>query len=57
MVRAHDAEGFGGCSNTGECQAACPQEISIKVIGELNADYRHAMLEKLRARGGSIEPL
>ena len=57
MVRQHDAEGFGGCSNHGECQAACPQEISIKVIGEMNADYRHAMLEKLRARGGSIEPL
>ena len=56
MVRQHDAEGFGGCTNTGECQAACPQEISIKVIGEMNAEYRHAMLEKLRARRGSIEP-
>jgi succinate dehydrogenase iron-sulfur subunit len=57
MVRQHDAEGFGGCTNHGECQAACPQEISIKVIGEMNAEYRHAMLEKLRARSGSIEPL
>ena len=56
MVRQHDAEGFGGCTNHGECQAACPQEISIKVIGEMNADYRRAMLEKLRARRGSIEP-
>ena len=56
MVRQHDEEGFGGCTNHGECQAACPQEISIKVIGEMNADYRHAMLEKLRARRGSIEP-
>jgi succinate dehydrogenase / fumarate reductase iron-sulfur subunit len=57
MIRQHDAEGFGGCTNHGECQAACPQEISIKVIGEMNADYRHAMLEKLRARGGAIEPM
>jgi len=57
MVRRHDAEGFGGCTNHGECQAACPQEISIKVIGEMNTEYRHAMLEKLRARDGSIEPL
>jgi succinate dehydrogenase / fumarate reductase iron-sulfur subunit len=57
MVRQHDEEGFGGCTNHGECQVACPQEISIKVIGEMNADYRHAMLEKLRARGGSIKPV
>ena len=57
MIRQHDAEGFGGCTNYGECQAACPQEISIKVIGEMNAEYRHAMLEKLRSRDGSIEPM
>jgi succinate dehydrogenase / fumarate reductase iron-sulfur subunit len=53
MVRQMDAEGFGGCTNTGECQAACPQEISIKVIGELNAEYREAMVEKLRRRRGT----
>jgi succinate dehydrogenase / fumarate reductase iron-sulfur subunit len=57
MIRQHDAEGFGGCSNHGECQAACPQEISIKVIGEMNAEYRHAMIEKLRSRGGAIDPM
>ncbi len=57
MIRRHDAEGFGGCTNFGECQLACPQEISIKVIGEMNAEYRHAMLEKLRSRDGAIEPL
>jgi succinate dehydrogenase / fumarate reductase iron-sulfur subunit len=56
MIRQHDEEGFGGCTNHGECQAVCPQGISIKVIGELNASYRHAMLEKLRARGGPLKP-
>ena len=56
MVAQHDAEGFGGCSNHGECQAVCPQEISIKVIGELYADYRKAMIHRLRARRGSIRP-
>ena len=56
MVRQQDAEGFGGCTNHGECQAVCPQEISIKVIGELNRDYRKAMVHKLRARRGSIRP-
>jgi len=53
MVRQMDDEGFGGCTNTGECQAACPQEISIKVIGELNSEYRQAMVEKLRRRRGT----
>jgi len=52
MVSEHDASGFGGCTNTGECQAVCPQNISIKVIGELNREYRKAMIHKLRERGG-----
>ena len=55
MVRQHDAEGFGGCTNTGECQEVCPQHISIKVIGELNRDYRKAMIHKLREREGPQE--
>ena len=56
MVRQMDDEGFGGCTNHGECQEVCPQKISIKVIGELNRDYRKAMLEKLRRRRGGIKP-
>jgi succinate dehydrogenase / fumarate reductase iron-sulfur subunit len=56
MVRQHDEEGFGGCTNTGECQEVCPQHISIKVIGELNREYREAMIRKLRERGGAIRP-
>ena len=55
MVRQHDDEGFGGCTNTGECQQVCPQNISIKVIGELNREYRGAMIHKLRGRSGPIE--
>ena len=56
MVRQHDEEGFGGCTNHGECEYACPQEISIKVIGELNREYRKAMVEKLRRRRGFMKP-
>ena len=56
MVRQMDEEGFGGCTNHGECQAACPQEISIKVIGELNFEYRKGMIEKLRRRRGEQQP-
>nr|WP_277628068.1 succinate dehydrogenase/fumarate reductase iron-sulfur subunit [Arsenicicoccus dermatophilus] len=40
MVKQHDAEGFGGCTNIGECAAACPKEIPLDVISTLNADFR-----------------
>ncbi len=39
MVHKHDAEGFGGCTNIRECEAACPKEISIDFIGMLNRDF------------------
>ena len=32
MVAQHDHEGFGGCTNIGECTAACPKEIPLDVI-------------------------
>ncbi len=43
MLAQHDAEGFGGCSNIGECSAACPKEIPLDVISTLNNDLRNAM--------------
>jgi len=39
MVEVMEAEGFGACSNHGECMAACPKEISIDFIERLNRDY------------------
>ncbi|HEY2785355.1 MAG TPA: succinate dehydrogenase/fumarate reductase iron-sulfur subunit [Fimbriiglobus sp.] len=39
MVAAHDREGFGHCTNIGECEAACPKEISTEFIAQLNRDY------------------
>jgi succinate dehydrogenase / fumarate reductase iron-sulfur subunit len=44
MVQRHDAEGFGSCSNEGECEAVCPKEISITNIARMNRDYFRAML-------------
>ncbi len=38
MINAQDAEGFGGCTNIGECEAVCPKGISINFIAMLNAD-------------------
>jgi len=43
MVAQHDHEGFGGCTNIGECAAACPKEIPLDVISQLNRDLRTAM--------------
>ena len=36
-------EGFGGCTNIGECTAACPKGIPLDVIAQLNKDLRHAL--------------
>jgi succinate dehydrogenase / fumarate reductase iron-sulfur subunit len=36
MVAQMDAEGFGSCTNHGECEAACPKEISVEFIARLN---------------------
>jgi succinate dehydrogenase / fumarate reductase iron-sulfur subunit len=40
MISQHDAEGFGHCSNHGECEAVCPKGISLNFISFLNSDLR-----------------
>ena len=44
MIAQADAEGFGSCSNEGECEAVCPKEISISNIARMNRDYIKATL-------------
>ena len=39
MVKHMDLEGFGDCSNYGECEAVCPKEISIYHIGIMRREY------------------
>jgi succinate dehydrogenase / fumarate reductase iron-sulfur subunit len=39
MVDAMDNDGFGSCSNHGECEAVCPKGIRIDVIARLNREY------------------
>lgn len=46
MVNAMDAEGFGNCTNTYECEAVCPAEISASFIAKLNREYAIAKLRK-----------
>jgi len=44
---------FGSCTNHGECQEACPKEISIDFIAYMNRDYAKAQLKnrKLLSQG------
>jgi len=44
MVARMDAEGFGACTNHGECMAACPKEIRIDFIARLNRDFLTALM-------------
>ena len=39
MVAQADAEGFGSCSNEGECEAVCPKAISADFIARMNRDH------------------
>lgn len=43
MVNQHDAEGFGSCTNIGECTAACPKSIPLDTISQLNRDLLSAL--------------
>src|SRR3982751_3055433 len=46
MVTVMDAEGFGNCTNTYECEAVCPAEISASFIAKLNREYARASLHR-----------
>ena len=48
MVAQMDEEGFGHCTNHGECFAACPKGISLDFIAMMNRDL---------ARGVTKEPV
>lgn len=44
MVETMDNEGFGSCTNEGECEAECPKGIKITNIARLNREYFKASL-------------
>lgn len=44
MVAQMDLETFGGCTLFGECQEACPKDISIDTIARLHRDFLRASL-------------
>ena len=42
MVAQMNAEGFGQCTNIGECEAVCPKGIPLEVISRMNRDFLRA---------------
>ncbi|HEX5227221.1 MAG TPA: succinate dehydrogenase/fumarate reductase iron-sulfur subunit [Bryobacteraceae bacterium] len=46
MVRQYNAEGFGSCTNIGECEAVCPKEITLEAIARMNRDFIAASFER-----------
>jgi succinate dehydrogenase / fumarate reductase iron-sulfur subunit len=51
MVEVMDQEGFGGCTNIGECAAVCPKEISMEFIARMNRDLLVASLKGNKVGG------
>jgi succinate dehydrogenase / fumarate reductase iron-sulfur subunit len=43
MIHQADSEGFGACSNEGECEAVCPKEIPISNIARMTREYMRAV--------------
>ena len=54
MVAQMDNEGFGPCSNEGECEAVCPKEIPVSVISRMNREYLIAAVRGWWGQPGSL---
>lgn len=46
MIAQHDAEGFGGCTNIGECAEVCPKQIPFDTISQLNRDLISSLFSR-----------
>ena len=46
MVAQHDIEGFGNCTNIGECAAVCPKGIPLDTISQLNRDLMTSLFKR-----------
>ena len=55
MVNQMDREGFGHCTNIGECSAVCPKEIGQEFIAQINRDLLVASLKGRGRRNGDSE--
>lgn len=46
MIEKMDEEGFGNCTNIGECEIACPKEINLTNIARLNREFFKSTLSE-----------
>ncbi len=46
MVGQHDDEGFGACTNIGECSDVCPKQIPLDMISQLNRELIASLFKK-----------
>jgi succinate dehydrogenase iron-sulfur subunit len=53
MIAQYNRERFGGCTNIGECEAVCPKEIKLEVIGRMNRDYLAASWKRRATPAGA----
>ena len=44
MITTMEQEGFGNCTNHGECEMVCPKEIPLEFIGKMNRDLIRAAM-------------
>ena len=52
MVAQMDLESFGGCTLFGECQEACPKDISIDFISRMNRDFMYGTATAVEEKTG-----
>src|SRR5579883_3517035 len=57
MVAQMNAENFGGCTNIGECTAACPKEIPLEVIATMNRDFIRGSWKERDSTVRTITPM
>ncbi len=57
MVAQMNAEGFGNCTNIGECTGACPKEIPLDVIARMNRDYLCGSIQRRDDLPAPIPPV
>ena len=57
MVAQMNEEGFGNCTNIGECTAVCPKAIPLEVIARMNRDFFRASLKRREEPATTIAPV
>jgi succinate dehydrogenase / fumarate reductase iron-sulfur subunit len=57
MVAQMNEEGFGNCTNIGECTGVCPKSIPLEVIARMNRDFLRASLKRREEPTTAITPV